>query len=360
MGKAVGAARHDLIEAKGSPHERGVRVGGHYRRTLLNLLKENYRYYVEVAGTSREDVLSRAARFRKATEDFSPLLGEEVRGIAEGAGVKVDEVYVLAAFNELYYPSVRRGCTSFAVRDGATADGLTYVGQNNDDAVEPWLRGDCVTLVRYVQNEGPNVLAYSYAGIPAQMGINSSGLALCANALHYDRVATGVPMFCLVREVLNQKSVDDAIELISAARRPYALNFVLGDARGIADVETTPKKIEVTRSDRMLYHTNHYLCMKDAEIGKQTGKRFHNTKVRCARIAELLGSGEGKLDLELLEAYLRDHKNRPDSVCRHAGESPGYGGIYKTFDSMIYIPEKREGWLTRGNPCETEYVRYAA
>jgi len=25
---------------------------------------------------------------------------------------------------------------------------------------------------------------------------------------------------------------------------------------------------------------------------------------------------------------------------------------------MIYIPEKREAWISKGNPCENEFVKY--
>ena len=309
---------------------------------------------------SKESLLRRASTYRKDTESFSSAVSDEIHGMADAAGVKVDEVYILAAFNELYYPSPKNHCTSFAVRDGATRDGLTYVGQNNDEAIEPWLSGDCVTLTRHIQTGAPDVLIYTYAGVPAQMGLNSEGFALCVNALHYDRATTGVPMFCLVREILNQRSVDDAIEMLRGAKRPYSLNFVMGDTRRIVDVESTPKALEITETEDMVYHTNHFVCSKDPRIGSQGGKKFHNTKTRCRRIEGLLQSNKGRLDLGMLEAFLRDHENWPDSICCHSGAREGQGAKVKTFDSMIYVPEKREAWLTRGNPCETEFVRYSA
>jgi isopenicillin-N N-acyltransferase-like protein len=352
--------QHRLLEVRGNPYERGHQYGAHFKPLLNRLLKANYRYYLHKGGTTKEGLLRRASSYRRYTEDFSSAVGDEIRGMADAAGVKVDEVYVLAAFNELYYPTPNNRCTSFAVRDGATRDGLTFVGQNNDEAIEPWLNGECVTFTRHVQRGAPNVLVYTYAGVPAQMGVNSHGFALCVNALHFDKATTGVPVFCLAREVLNQRSVDDAIQMIRDTKRPYSLNFVMGDTKRIVDVESTPRALEVTTSDDIIFHTNHYVCSKDPRIGSQRGKRYRNTKTRCKRIEELLLSKKGRLDLGTLETFLRDHENWPDAICCHSGAREGPGAKVKTFDSMIYIPEKREAWLTRGNPCEAEFVRYSA
>jgi isopenicillin-N N-acyltransferase-like protein len=359
LAKTVAHSRHQPFEVRGGPYERGFQYGTHFKNLLKRVLQSNYRFYTKTAGISKVTLIRRASDYRKQTEKFSSTLGDEIRGMADGGGAETDEMYVLAAMNELYYPSLGDHCTAFAVRDGATADGLTYVGQNNDEEIDPWLGGECVTLTRHVRAEGPSILIYSYAGAPAMMGINSEGLALCVNALHYDKPTTGVPVLCLAREVLNQKSVDDAVDLIGNTKRPYSLNFVLGDTKRVVDVESTPRAIQVMKSDNLVYHTNHFICSKDARIGQQRGVRFHNTRIRCDRMERLLRSTEGRLSLRILESFLRDHGNWPDSICCHLGAREGSGAKVKTFDSMIYIPERREAWLTRGNPCENEFVKYA-
>ena len=331
------------------------------------MLVSNFEYHANVFGRSRDYLIERARKYRKATEEFSSTVADELRGAADSSGISPEEIYVLAAFCELIYPPAPRAtnhCTSFAVRNGATSDGLTYVGQNDDESINPWLGGEeCVTVVRYVPDNGsePRVLAYSYAGVPAQMGINSQGLAVCINALHYDRAREedGVPMWCLVRETLNQKNVEDAIELIRETRRAYSLNFVLGDTKQIADLETTPESVTVTLSDEMLYHSNHYLYSTDPRIGPQDTAGFQNTKLRLQRITDLMEPMNGRFNLETLESFLGDHGNRPDSICCHSGERPS-NPDGRTFDGMIYIPEKREAWITRGNPCQNEFIRYDA
>ena len=50
----------------------------------------------------------------------------ELEGVAEGSGLKLDEIMLIAAFNEVFYPKLAKACTSFAVRNGADVR-RTYV-----------------------------------------------------------------------------------------------------------------------------------------------------------------------------------------------------------------------------------------
>jgi isopenicillin-N N-acyltransferase-like protein len=350
--------RHELLELRGSAYERGRAYGRHYRDLIPRLVSLHLEHHAVVRGTPKDEVLERARRYRRNTEEFSTEVGDELRGAAETAGIGADEIYVLAAFCELLYPDATRQrsapshCTSFAARDGATWDGLTYVGQTDDDSTRPWLDGDAVTIVRYEAPRSPRTLVYSYAGVPAQMGINSAGLAVGVNAIPFDRAEDGVPMWCLVREVLDRTRVEDALTLIRETKRAYALNFVLADPHEIADVEATPVSVDEMRSDDLLYHSNH--CVTGAAAAPGT-----NSRLRLERIAELMEAARGRLDRATLQTFLRDHRNRPDSICSHAGENP-QDPDNRTFDAMLYVPERREAWLTRGYPCESEFVRYSA
>jgi hypothetical protein len=280
--------------------------------------------------------------------------------VAEGSGLKLEEIMMVAAFNEVFYPKLAKACTSFAVRGAATSDGLTYVGQNNDEGIEPWLDGDCTTLTREYQKDGPTALIYTYAGAPAMMGINSAGLCVCLNALGFDEPRIGVPMLCVTREIFNQRDIDGAVNAIKGADRAFALNFVVGDPKGIANIESNPIKVEVTRSEDSLYHANHYIfCPVEGFSEAKSEDYRRNSTSRCDAMAKLIQENKGKLDLRLLENILRDHENRPDSICAHVNEKRPRALWSRTLDGMIYIPEKREAWIARGNPCESEFERYA-
>ena len=360
MTQLLNANPYKVLDVSGSPRERGFKYGSHHAALIKRLLDAHYDFYSTYLKTTREEAVRSASKYVEPTRRYSDDIVQELQGMAEGAGLKLDEIMMIAAFNEVFYPKLAKACTSFAVRDGATSDGLTYVGQNNDEGIDPWLDGDCTTLTRFNQKDAPNALIYTYAGAPAMMGINSAGLSLCINALGFDEPKIGVPMLCVVREVFNQKDIDGAVKAIERADRAFALNFVMGTTKGIANIEANPMKVVTTRSDDALYHANHYLfCPVEGFSEAKSDEYRRNSTHRCDRMEALIESSKGKLNLPVLEGFLRDHENHPDTICAHVNQKRTRAHWSRTLDGMIYVPEKREAWIAHGNPCEREFERYA-
>ena len=359
MTQLLNVKPYRVLEVSGSASERGYKYGSYHAALIRRLLNSHYDFYSAYLSTSRDEALKWASKYVPPTREYSEEVAKELEGMAEGSGLKLEEIMLIAAFNEVFYPKLARACTSFAVRDGATSDGLSYVGQNNDEGIDPWLNGDCTTLTRFNHKDAPNALIYSDAGAPAMMGINSAGLSVCLNALGFDEPKLGVPMLCVVRELFNQKNIDEAVGAIERANRAFALNIVMGSPEGIANVETNPFKVETTRADDVLYHANHYLwCPVEGFSQAKSAEYLKNSAFRCERMKALIETNKGKLDLSLLESILRDHENRPNTICAHVNESRSRAHWSRTLDGMIYIPEKKEAWITHGNPCEAEFVKY--
>jgi isopenicillin-N N-acyltransferase-like protein len=347
---------YDVIDVKGSSYERGFAYGEHHSDRLKRLLQSHYRYYSTYLNVSREEVLDEAIKYEGPVRDYSEEVAEELRGTAEGAGVKMSEVMLITAFNEVLYPKLGKNCTAFGARGSATSDGLTYIGQNNDEGVEPWLGGDCTTLTRHRQKDAPDALIYTYVGAPALMGINSAGLSVCINALVYKETQPGVPMLAVVRSVMNQKDIEGATREIERAKRAYSVNFVLGTPKEIVDLETYPDRILKSSSDSILWHANH--CLFSEGLRYENDQYRANSVGRCDRMQQLLESKSGSLDRETLQSFLSDHESKPNSICWHVDPSKPPQKQTKTLDSMVYISEKREAWIAKGNPCSTEFVKY--
>ncbi|HYB04555.1 MAG TPA: C45 family peptidase [Nitrososphaerales archaeon] len=359
MTQLLSVKPYQILEVSGGPSERGFKYGAHHAALIKRLLNSHYEFYITYFNTSRDEALGMARKYIQPTQDYSEDIAQELQGVAEGSGLKMEEVMMIAAFNEVFYPKLAKACTSFAVRNGATSDGLTYLGQNNDEGIDPWLDGDCTTLTRVVQKDAPNALIYTYAGAPAMMGINSAGVSLCLNALGFDAPKLGVPMLCVAREVLNQKDLDGAVDAIERANRAFALNFIMASPEGIANVEANPMKMETTWSDDVLYHANHYIfCPVEGFSEAKSDDYRKNSTFRCDRMRVLVEANKGRLNRTVLEGILRDHENRPDMICAHVNEKRSKSHWSRTLDGMIYIPEKREAWIAHGNPCESEFIRY--
>lgn len=354
--ESLGTGVYEVLEVRGSPRDRGFAYGQKHSDRLKKLLESHYNFYSLHLNTAKDEALREASKYASPIRDYSEDVAEELEGTAEGAGVQAEEVLLVTAFNEIFYPRLKKNCTSFAVRGTATSDGLTYVGQDNDEGIEPWLDGECTTLTRYVQKDAPTALIYTYVGAPAMMGINSEGLSVCINALAYPKVRVGVPLLAVTREVMNQRTLDGALEAVERASRSYSINFVLGTPEGIVDLETYPDEMFVHRSDDVIYHANHCLYSEGYEF-ENTEYRA-NSITRCDRMGALIGAHRGNLDLKRLQAFLSDHEGKPHTICRHPDPSKPHYKRARTLDGMIFVPEKREAWFAKGNPCETPFVRY--
>ena len=358
MSELLRVEKYEVLETKGTGFERGFTYGAYHKQRIRRLIDSHFDFYSRYLQTSKQEALGDASQYEQPIRDYSEEVAEEITGTAEGAGVQLNELLLITAFNEVFYPRLSKACTSFAARGCATSDHLTYVGQNNDEGIDPWLDGECTTLTKYSQKTAPDALIYSYAGAPAMMGTNSSGLSVCINALGFEKPRIAVPMLCVVRELLNQKDLDGALGSIERADRAFALNFMIGDTKGIMDVEANPLSVKVRRSEDILHHANHYLYGTNGFTDPKSDEYRENSVARCDRMAELINHNKGKLNLELFQEFLRDHENRPNTICAHVNPARPKAHHSRTLDGMIYVPEKREAWITKGNPCKNEFVRY--
>ncbi len=79
------------------------------------------------------------------------------------------------------------------------------------------------------------------------------------------------------------------------------------------------------------------------------------------RMQELLGSRLGRLTVEDLKRFLSDHSGHPTSICRHPHDGvddPILPSSGRTAASLIAEADRGVLHVSRGNPCQTEYVAY--
>jgi len=352
---------HEIIEISGGAHDRGFQYGSQAKNLIERLVNSHYSYYEKYLGCSKDQVLRDAMKHKPFIEDFSPEIAEEIQGIAEGAELKTAEIIMLCAFLEIFYPRFYSGggCTSFAVTGSATVNGETYVGQNNDEGVDPWLNGDCSVLIKSKPKSGPSFITYTYAGIPGMMGINSKGIALNLNGLVNQDMKLGMPGLLIAREILSQKNVSDVLGTIINAERANSLNFLIATEDGeLFNVEAAPGGYDVFYSSTHLVHTNHFHSMRINVERDYIPESWPDTIFRYNRMNKLLSARLGKIDLEMLMELTKDHVNFPDSICRHVDEEDPHEDRALTTDSMIFVPANKEAWVARGNPCMNAFQKY--
>jgi len=259
------------IEVGGTPYEMGVQHG----RLLRDQIRESVADYktnaVKLFGQADADrifdwVLN-VADFKSSIETHLPHVLEELRGIADGAGLPFDDILLSNMFEEVYEAAplmlglqgmagAIQGCTSFT----ALSAGVQFSGQNMDYSSN--LRGK--QLLIHYKPPGKPMLLYGFVGQVGGIGVNKQGLSVFVNTLPQGnmRESDGLGSAFICRLLLEQNSVVDALDKLKAVPRFSGNNFVITDHNTGMVVECDADQAiprEQTDVQRSVVATNHAL-----------------------------------------------------------------------------------------------------
>jgi len=349
-----------MIETEGGAYERGFQYGEKTKELINRFLNQLYTSYNQLYGMSKDQLLMKVRKYIPFTEDYSPEVMNEIRGIADGAGRDIEDIMMAVAYYDIseVRSQIKCGCTSFAVTGQAAEGRETYIGQTWDDCLEFWWEGEINLLVKINCDSGLKLLGYTIPAIPIGAGLNSEGIALCWNSLHCEEMQVGVPTYVIIREVLQQKTIGEALNAVIRARRSESFNFLIADSNGeIYNIEATPNNLDIMYVDEYFAHANHFISNKLKIKEDKNLKAMPDTIVRHNRMSKLLRENRGNLNLNRLMEILRDHVNFPWSICKHADKNRRIP-FDLTYAAWIILPAKKEIWITHGNPCENPFLNY--
>ena len=66
----------------------------------------------------------------------------------------------------------------------------------------------------------------------------------------------------------------------------------------------------------------------------------------------------GNLTVEVMMDFMADHSNYPNSICRHVDKDKPSEFHFETLTSYILVPEERVLYVTYGQPCKYEFIKY--
>ena len=242
---------------------------------------------------------------------------EEMKALAEAAGVPYDDVLIGNVMVELF-----QQCSTAVVR-GARAEGGTLLfGRNLDFPPEGILEKHSV-VIDYAPEKGRRFVAVTWPGlVGALSGMNRDGLCV-ANLLAAapDPSMDGCPYMFLLRDVLEGAgTVEEGLAILKRSRRTTANSIMLADAKGAAVAEASHENLAVREvEDDRLFATNDFRADGDVRCD------------RYDRLVELVTAAKAPLgakDMErLLDAVDLDDIN---------------------VQSMVFIPGRRELLLSLG------------
>ncbi len=336
-----------VLPVRGTYREVGFQIGT-AMRPALHALMEQMRKRVP-AGLTYEDLVRQGRVFLAYSRGVYPQYVEELEGIAEGAELPLEELF-LGMCEELWESSLwRRGCTDFAARGRATVDGSTLLAHTND--MPPDME-DRLVILRVQAGDEPEFLAVTDAGLSISAGFNAAGIALTGNEVSARDVRPGVPRLLIVRAIMAARRLGEAMDACLLPQRASNYNNIIADPWGeVYSVEGSATDAEALYIDGdILAHTNHYLSptMRAMEADRNG---IGGSILRYHRAMHLLRENFGQLSPERFQAMLADHANYPVSICKHGIETV-------TVFSIIIDVGRRRAWIGRGRPCETIWTEH--
>ena len=353
------------VRVEGTSYQRGRQYGGQAAARVRLSVQAYQQTFAHFAGWDWPAVRREALRFEAPIGEFRPAYLDELRGIADGAGLDLADVLAINVRTEVMYSAKARQaptsakrpaeCSAFAVVPAPGQKGPAIIGQNWD-----WLLHAAQTLVvlEVRQDDGPDFVTVVEAGLLAKTGMNAAGLGLVTNALVTDADVgePGLPYHVLLRAVLDCATVTEALEALQAGPRSSSANYLIAHASGAAlDIEAAPgdftRLYPLFPEDGVLRHTNHFLAdihPADLALWAMPSSVIRLQRLRAAGTARTLDD---------FGPLLADHADYPHSICAHPDPADHPCEQGATIASVLMDLTAKHIWLAAGNPCQAPYER---
>lgn len=356
------------LELSGSPYEMGMKHGKTYHDDIHMFTEDRVELSQNIDWTgrnlSREAVIALAEACVDEHRAYAPDLMDELQGMADVTGLSLAELVINNGFTDFIDVVYNVGditkqavtpryasdnCTAFLVPNDRTPDKHGFFGQTWDmhDTATPY-----VILIDGKPDNAPNFLAFTITGCVGMIGMNSEGIAVGINNLMSTDGQIGVTWPFVIRKILQQDNLDDALDCLTSAKLAGAHNYMLMDKQGEGyNVEAMSTSIHVeTLNQDTIAHTNHCLIDKNLEVSRERKPASqHSSENRLNRAYDLLAEGDVTVD-DLIE-LTRDEQ----AICTR----PKPPLHTESCGAAIMRPATGDFWAVWGLPVENEYEHFS-
>lgn len=346
MARAASGARLPALRFTGTHHALG-RMMGAYRRRQIARAVDIAHEVLAAEGASEAALHDQIAPFIDLAARHTPTALAELRGMAAGADVEFDTLFRLNCmesrppgspflWNRPERPAVDPvsilnpdtadtgvppdpsetpapgGCTSIASRrdDGCVVGHTEDSSPENLDGI--YLLDATVTDQAGRASSRFQALNYATSLAGCAAAVNGHGLMILIDALPDPDRHLGVPRSCVSRILLDQPTIEAAIDVLRSLPRGGGWNYLMIQGPRIVNVETTASVVEVEDATvpGAYAHTNHY---RNPGIAARAGEPRPNSMARLDRALALVRRDMGP---DSMLELLADREGFPDSICR--------------------------------------------
>lgn len=397
------------VVVRGFPYERGLSHGQQAKEKI----RSNISHYKLPGQLTPDEITSKIINevYLPAIKSHFPSGLEEMRGIADGAQVSLEDIIILNARYDLaritddFQPpnasaiaeDQANECTSAVFVGENTAAGDVICAQNWDMSARLWLSDTIIYLEVHPDPSEfkPSMFFVTEAGQLGRSGMNSFGMAVTANSLMSTddyvpishMTSTGIyvpvqpkpvlPISLLRRMVLECSHLSEGLVAIDNFPRHVSNNLTIStaDSTGFGMcLEITPDRVYKVYSDiddAYIVHTNHFrhpgfLSRSDIRDRYPGGSSWFRHQQFTKGIHRYRN---GQLDNSKIISAFSDHLSYPESVCCHPDRNPvdsvishypGYPfrGSTATVACVLYNLSQSTVTVCKGPPCEGVFTTF--
>ena len=357
-----------ILELSGSPYEMGMKHGKTYHDEIHMFTEDRVELSQNIDWTgrnlSREAVIALAEACVAEHQAYAPDLMEELQGMADATGLSLAELVINNGFTDFMdvvynvgdlaqQPVTPRygsdNCTAFLVPNEQASDKQGFFGQTWDmhATATPY-----VILIDGKPDNAPNFLTFTITGCVGMIGMNSEGIAVGINNLMSTDGQIGVTWPFVIRKILQQDNLEDALDCITSANLAGAHNYMLMDKHGNGyEVEAMSTSIHIEKLEQdAIAHTNHCLIDKNMAVARERAPESQEgTENRLTRAYEMLAKEDVTID-DLI-AITRDDQ----CICTR----PKPPMNVESCGAAIMRPATGDFWAVWGLPDENEYEHFS-
>jgi isopenicillin-N N-acyltransferase-like protein len=344
----------------------GFEHGRRFAAEIRQYASERVRLSGSPAWTGRQlerhDVLELAEDCLVEHRLYAPDLIQELQGMADATGLSLAELVIVNGFTDFIdvvhnsergqaagaVPAAADQCTAFLVPAARTAAGMGLFGQTwdmHDSATEH------VVMLRGRPEGKPEFLAFTTLGCIGMIGMNEAGIAVGINNLLGADGQPGVTWPFVIRRILEQDNLEDALQCLAQVQLAGAHNYLLLDAAGRGfNIEAMPSARHVTElASEPLVHANHCLSTVTRDVERRRAAASQvSSEARLGKASELLQGNS------ITVADLQEVTREQDAICI----APTGPDEIATCGAAVMQPATREFWAVLGLPSENEYQRF--
>jgi predicted choloylglycine hydrolase len=387
------------LEIEGSPYERGKTHGESLKEHIDTLVKGLKTWTRELGYTSFdllvEDILDHTG-FLSTAKKWTPDLVEEIKGIADGAKISFNIIFIIQFLNEFQWyikqrvrkdywkklqdesmKTMSQQCSALGVFD--QTQNYPIIAQTADNSP------DWIGLETLIHAKDPEISMewyhITFPGLIGFYGMNNHSVGVCVNAMNHilKKNINGLGAPFISRIILNQKSLTDVVKIIQ--KLPYASgeNYLIGDRNGVADYECSPNQVKQFlpyQGSTRVYHTNHPLVNTDFDYGYlnllkeiyfpgkiyemyfsgefEDGKANLDSETRFKSLKNNLQENSRPITVEKIKKILGAHDVKDYPVCCHDIPS----GAQTNMGIIMELSKSPKLHISFGVPCKTEFSTY--